>query len=151
MPPRIATASRCILDVVYNHFGPEGNYLHLYAPQFFNERTATPWGAAINFDGPHSRTVRDFFIHNALYWLAGVPLRRPASGRDPRRARREPRRTSSPSWRRAARAAAGDERTIYLTLENFDNAAHFARHRRARPRAVMRNGTMTCITACTCS
>ncbi len=58
-----------ILDVVYNHFGPEGNYLHLYAPQFFNPRHETPWGAAINFDGEHSRTVRDFFIHNALYWL----------------------------------------------------------------------------------
>ena len=58
-----------LLDVVYNHFGPEGNYLHLYAPGFFNERHQTPWGAAINFDGPESRRVRDFFIHNALYWL----------------------------------------------------------------------------------
>ena len=58
-----------LLDVVYNHFGPEGNYLHGYAPQFFTERHSTPWGAAINFDGADSRTVRDFFIHNALYWL----------------------------------------------------------------------------------
>ncbi|MEO8739817.1 MAG: malto-oligosyltrehalose trehalohydrolase [Casimicrobiaceae bacterium] len=58
-----------LLDVVYNHFGPEGNYLHHYAPQFFNARHQTPWGAAINFDGEHSRTVRDFFIHNALFWL----------------------------------------------------------------------------------
>ena len=58
-----------LLDVVYNHFGPEGNYLHLYAPQFFNAARTTPWGAAINFDGPDSRPVRDFFIHNALYWL----------------------------------------------------------------------------------
>ena len=57
------------LDVVYNHFGPEGNYLHLYSPQFFTDRHKTPWGAAINFDGPASRTVRDFFIQNALYWL----------------------------------------------------------------------------------
>jgi malto-oligosyltrehalose trehalohydrolase len=57
------------LDVVYNHFGPEGNYLHSYAPQFFSRRHHTPWGAAINFDGEGSRTVRDFFIHNALYWL----------------------------------------------------------------------------------
>ncbi len=57
------------LDVVYNHFGPEGNYLHTYAPAFFNPARHTPWGAAINFDGPGSRTVRDFFIHNALYWL----------------------------------------------------------------------------------
>jgi maltooligosyltrehalose trehalohydrolase len=58
-----------LLDVVYNHFGPSGNYLHLYAPQFFTDRHQTPWGAAINFDGPGSRVVRDFFIHNALYWL----------------------------------------------------------------------------------
>src|SRR3984893_9882433 len=58
-----------MLDVVYNHFGPEGNYLHWYAPQFFNERHVTPWGPAINFDGPDSAAVREFFIHNALYWL----------------------------------------------------------------------------------
>jgi malto-oligosyltrehalose trehalohydrolase len=58
-----------ILDVVYNHFGPEGNYLSLYAPQFFNERHQTPWGAAINFDAHDSRTVREFVIQNALYWL----------------------------------------------------------------------------------
>jgi len=57
------------LDVVYNHFGPEGNYLHAYAPQFFNPAHHTPWGAAINYDGERSRSVRDFFIHNALYWL----------------------------------------------------------------------------------
>ncbi|MDB5807916.1 MAG: malto-oligosyltrehalose trehalohydrolase [Betaproteobacteria bacterium] len=58
-----------IMDVVYNHFGPEGNYLAAYAPQFFDESLHTPWGAAINFGGKHSRTVREFFIHNALYWL----------------------------------------------------------------------------------
>jgi maltooligosyltrehalose trehalohydrolase len=57
------------LDVVYNHFGPEGNYLQVYAPQFFTERHHTPWGAAINFDGEHSHQVRQFFIHNALFWL----------------------------------------------------------------------------------
>jgi malto-oligosyltrehalose trehalohydrolase len=58
-----------LLDVVYNHLGPEGNYLSSYAPQFFNDRHRTPWGAAINFDGEGSHTVREFFIHNALYWL----------------------------------------------------------------------------------
>ncbi len=54
------------LDVVYNHFGPDGNYLRLYAPQFFTERRHTPWGAAIDYA---QRPVRDFIIHNALYWL----------------------------------------------------------------------------------
>ena len=58
-----------LLDVVYNHFGPEGNYLPAIAPDFFTERHQTPWGAAIDFSGPRSRPVRDFFIHNALYWL----------------------------------------------------------------------------------
>jgi malto-oligosyltrehalose trehalohydrolase len=58
-----------LLDVVYNHFGPEGNQLNRYAPQFFTEAHQTPWGAAINFDGKDSGVVRDFFIHNALYWV----------------------------------------------------------------------------------
>ncbi len=60
----------CIfLDVVYNHFGPDGNYLPVYAPTFFTDRHKTPWGAAIGFDGDASRVVRDFYVHNALYWL----------------------------------------------------------------------------------
>lgn len=57
------------LDVVYNHFGPEGNYLHAYAPGFFSPTKGSPWGAAINFDAPGSEVVREFFIQNALYWL----------------------------------------------------------------------------------
>lgn len=57
------------LDVVYNHFGPDGNYLPVYAQPFFSKTRQSPWGAAINFDGDDSRVVRDFFIHNALYWL----------------------------------------------------------------------------------
>jgi malto-oligosyltrehalose trehalohydrolase len=58
-----------LLDVVYNHFGPEGNYLPAIAPDFFNANRQTPWGAALDFAGANSRPVRDFFIHNALYWL----------------------------------------------------------------------------------
>jgi malto-oligosyltrehalose trehalohydrolase len=58
-----------LLDVVYNHFGPEGNHISKYAPQFFNPAHQTPWGAAINFDGEHRGPVREFFLHNALYWL----------------------------------------------------------------------------------
>jgi malto-oligosyltrehalose trehalohydrolase len=54
------------LDVVYNHFGPDGNYLSLYAPQFFREDCHTPWGAAIDF---RRREVRDYFTQNVLYWL----------------------------------------------------------------------------------
>ena len=56
-----------ILDVVYNHVGPEGNYLSKLAP-YFTYTYKTPWGPALNFDGPHSDGVREFFIQNALYW-----------------------------------------------------------------------------------
>lgn len=56
-----------ILDVVYNHLGPEGNYLSRYGP-YFTDRYRTPWGDAVNFDGPFSDEVRRFFICNALYW-----------------------------------------------------------------------------------
>ena len=58
-----------LMDVVYNHFGPDGNYLSSYAPDFFTNRHHTPWGAAINFDGADSRPIREFFIENALHWI----------------------------------------------------------------------------------
>jgi len=57
-----------VLDLVYNHLGPEGNYLAEFGP-YFTGRYGTPWGPAINFDGPGSDGVRRFFIENALYWL----------------------------------------------------------------------------------
>ena len=111
-----------ILDVVYNHFGPEGNYLHLYAPQFFDARHETPWGDAINFDGAGSRTVRDFFVHNALYWLEeyhidGLRLDAIHAVHDESGAHivRE--------LAHAARSGPGRGGNIYLTLENVHNAA----------------------------
>ncbi len=57
-----------ILDVVYNHLGPEGNYFSEYGP-YFTSRYTTPWGSAVNFDGAGSDQVRDFFIENALHWF----------------------------------------------------------------------------------
>ena len=56
------------LDVVYNHLGPEGNYLWDFGP-YFTDRYKTPWGEAINFDGPYSDEVRNYFIANALHWI----------------------------------------------------------------------------------
>ena len=111
-----------MLDVVYNHFGPEGNFLHLYAPQFFTERHSTPWGAAMDFEGPASRTVRDFFIHNALYWLEEYHLdglRLDAvhaiiDGGEPH---------ILTEIARAARVGPGRERPVYLVLENLANEA----------------------------
>jgi malto-oligosyltrehalose trehalohydrolase len=58
-----------LLDVVYNHLGPDGNYLHAYAPGFFDPDRHTPWGPAPDYAGPHARGVRDFAIQNALHWL----------------------------------------------------------------------------------
>ena len=57
-----------ILDVVYNHLGPEGNYLNDYGP-YFTRRYQTPWGQAVNYDGAHSDPVRHFIVSNALYWI----------------------------------------------------------------------------------
>jgi maltooligosyltrehalose trehalohydrolase len=57
-----------VLDVVYNHFGPDGNYLRDFSPHYFTGRHHTPWGEAINLDGPGSEAVRSFIIGNALYW-----------------------------------------------------------------------------------
>ena len=114
------------LDVVYNHFGPEGNYLHLYAQRFFTERHHTPWGAALNFDGPDSRPVRDFFIHNALYWLEefhfdGLRFDAVHAIID----------DSQPDileeLAAAVQAGPGRERAIHLVLENDDNRAHYLR------------------------
>ncbi len=57
-----------ILDVVYNHLGPDGNYLRMFGP-YFTGRYSTPWGEAVNLDGPESDQVRRFFIDNALMWF----------------------------------------------------------------------------------
>ncbi|WP_026101137.1 malto-oligosyltrehalose trehalohydrolase [Synechococcus sp. PCC 7336] len=57
-----------VLDVVYNHFGPEGNYSSCYGP-YLTDRYRTPWGSALDFDGPNSDGIRNFFIQNALFWL----------------------------------------------------------------------------------
>jgi maltooligosyltrehalose trehalohydrolase len=58
-----------ILDVVYNHFGPDGNYLKLFSPAYFTDRHENDWGEAINFDSPDSGPVREFFVANAGYWI----------------------------------------------------------------------------------
>ena len=114
-----------LLDVVYNHFGPEGNYLYVYAPDFFfSRRHATPWGAAINFDGEGSRVVRDFYIHNALYWLEefhfdGLRLDAVHAVYD----------DSDPhilvELAETVRRGLGRARHVHLVLENDDNAARY--------------------------
>jgi maltooligosyltrehalose trehalohydrolase len=63
-----ARSMALVLDVVYNHLGPEGNYLAEFGP-YFSRRHRTPWGPAMNFDGPRRGPVRDFFLQNALMWI----------------------------------------------------------------------------------
>jgi len=58
-----------ILDVVYNHFGPDGNYIRIFSDHYFTERYENDWGESINFDGPYSGPVREFFITNGRYWI----------------------------------------------------------------------------------
>jgi len=117
-----------LLDVVYNHFGPEGNYLHAYCPQFFNPAHHTPWGAAINFDGEASRAVRDFFVHNALYWVEefhfdGLRLDAIHAIRD----------DSDPDIvceiARALADGPGRERHVHLVLENDHNESRYLERR----------------------
>ncbi len=121
------------LDVVYNHFGPEGNYLTVYAPQFFTERHLTPWGAAINYDGEHSDQIRQFFIDNALFWLEeyhfdGLRLDAVHSIVD----------DSQPDilveLAQRVHEHFGDARHVHLILENDHNAAHYlARNNALQP------------------
>jgi maltooligosyltrehalose trehalohydrolase len=111
-----------ILDVVYNHFGPDGNYLGQYSSDYLTDRHETPWGEAVNFDGPNSEWVRRFVIDNALHWLReyhmdGLRLDAAFSFRD-----------DSPSHilrdlTIAARGSTG--RGIVLVAETYENNARY--------------------------
>ena len=112
------------LDVVYNHFGPEGNYFPLFAPSLYTRRHKTPWGDAINYDGDDSGAVRAFMIENALYWLTeyrfdGLRLDAVHSIVD-----------DSPKHLLAelaeeVRSALDHTRHVHLMLENEENEAHY--------------------------
>lgn len=113
-----------LLDVVYNHFGPEGNYLHSYAEPFFTDRYHTPWGKAINFNEAQSYWTRQFFIDNALYWLEefhldGLRLDAVHAVYD----------ASSThileELADAVRRGPGRQRHIHLVLENDNNEARY--------------------------
>jgi maltooligosyltrehalose trehalohydrolase len=110
-----------LLDVVYNHFGPDGNYIGMYAPQMFRDDVHTPWGGAIDF---RRVEVRDFFTENALYWLNeyrfdGLRLDAVHEIQDP-------------GWldemADEVRRIAGPDRHVHLVLENERNeASHLMR------------------------
>ena len=105
-----------ILDVVYNHLGPDGNYLPTFSPWYLSKKYKTDWGEGINFDGEHSAQVREFFVSNARYWieefhLDGLRLDATQEIRD------ESPRHILADISRAARSAAGGRR-IFLVAEN---------------------------------
>ncbi len=111
------------LDVVYNHFGPDGNYLPVYAPQILTDRHKTPWGSAINYDGVDATPMREFVIHNALYWLEefhfdGLRFDAVHAIMD----------DSSmhllDELAQRVRRTFGKERQVHLILENEENEAH---------------------------
>jgi glycogen operon protein len=112
------------LDVVYNHFGPDGNFLHRYAPEFYRQDSHTPWGPALDF---RNDLVRSFFVHNALYWLTeyrldGLRLDAvhaiPEEGRD----------TFLRELAFAIRERFGSSRHVHLILENEENEADLLRN-----------------------
>lgn len=113
-----------LLDVVYNHFGPEGNYLHSYAGAFFTDKHQTPWGAAINYDDRGSEVVREFFLHNALYWLEeyhldGLRLDAVHAIKD------DSARHILAELEERVRSGPGRERHVHLVLENEANDARY--------------------------
>jgi maltooligosyltrehalose trehalohydrolase len=114
-----------ILDVVYNHFGPSGNYVPRFSPHYLTDKYANEWGDAINFDGPHSGPVREFFIANAAYWIAefhfdGLRIDATQCIFD------DSETYVVAEMVKRARAAAG-RRSVYLIAENEPQHAEFAR------------------------
>ncbi len=121
-----------LLDVVYNHFGPDGNYLSSYAPRFFTRRHKTPWGDAINYDGKHSKPVREFIIENALYWIEEYHLDGLRLDAVDAIVDNSPKHVLDELAERV-RAATAD-RHVHLVLENFHNEARrLARGADGRP------------------
>jgi maltooligosyltrehalose trehalohydrolase len=115
-----------ILDVVYNHLGPEGNYLAQFSKSYFSEEHDTDWGSAIDFDGERSEPVRELFTENAAYWIDEFHLdglRFDATQAMFDRADRE---HILAAISRRARAAAR-ERTLFLVAENDEQEAFIAR------------------------
>lgn len=114
------------LDVVYNHFGPEGNYLYVYAKPFFTDRYRTPWGSALDFQGPRAETVRRFVIENGLFWLEefgfdGLRLDAVHAIFDDSKLH------ILQELAQMIQEGPGRDRHIHLMLENDNNDAHYLR------------------------
>jgi maltooligosyltrehalose trehalohydrolase len=115
-----------IIDAVYNHFGPDGNYLRDFSPDYFTHHYHTPWGDAVNFDGPNSGWVRRMMLDNARFWIGeyhvdGLRLDATHAIHDatPRHILAE--------LTEAARAAAGPDRAVVLIAETGENDVRYLR------------------------
>jgi malto-oligosyltrehalose trehalohydrolase len=116
-----------LLDVVYNHFGPDGNFLPRYARGFFNPQHSTPWGDALDFESRAQFNVRRFFIENALYWLEeyhldGLRLDAVHAIHDTGELH------FVDALAQAIESGPGRERCVHLVLENAENQASRLRH-----------------------
>ena len=122
-----------ILDVVYNHLGPDGNYLERFAADYFTDRHQNDWGKSLNFDGKNSAPVREFFVENARHWIEeyrfdGLRLDATQNIVDA-----SPRHVLAEITTAARGAAQQQRRSIYVCAENEPQAA-------AVPRSAERNG-----------
>jgi maltooligosyltrehalose trehalohydrolase len=116
-----------ILDVVYNHFGPDGNYLHAFSGDYVHETRATEWGSSINFDGAGSGPVREFFVENAGYWIDelhfdGLRLDATQTIVD-----ESPDHVLAAVGRRARAAGQAHGRGVFVVAENDEQDARLAR------------------------
>lgn len=135
------------LDVVYNHFGPQLNYLHRYAESFFTARHTTGWGPAVNLEGRDGAFVREFLIENALMWLRdygfdglrfdAVHALKDDSDQHLLVELAETVRHELPG------------RRVHLMLENEANQAHLLARTQGRRSFTTRNGETTSTTRCT--
>ena len=123
-----------MLDVVYNHFGPEGNYLHAYAPQFFTDRHHTPWGAAINFDGAQAARCATSSFTTRSTGSRSITSTDCASMPCTPCSTTASRTFIDGDRARACARGPGRERPIYLVLENGANEARYLGAPRCAPR-----------------
>ena len=127
-----------LLDVVYNHFGPEGNYLHVFARDaFFTERHHTPWGAAINFDGPGSGPGAPLLRRQRALLDRGIPLRRAPARRGARHLATTRATHVLEEIAAGVRDGPGRERQVHLVLENDANQSRFLARDAERPAALV--------------
>ncbi|MGH7875467.1 MAG: malto-oligosyltrehalose trehalohydrolase [Candidatus Binatia bacterium] len=119
-----------ILDVVYNHLGPEGNYFNDFGP-YFTDRYKTPWGWALNFDGPFSDEVRSYFIQNALYWFKEFHIDSLRLDAVHAILDHSPATFLEELSAAVQRTAASLQRQIFLIAESADNNARLIRPREA--------------------